>query len=238
MSNGQEGVVRKGQQQPRKRAQNQRKDDPQVSQKELKSNLPKYMGDKGIEVYPSMPVQFGRLKAKVFGGKFREWVPNQRRVVSVKMAAEIDHPHDISIPTRDFSVPDVNDMHKGIAKALEAIYNGNDLYAGCMGGIGRTGLFMACLAKVMFDYDAMAKNGEVPRRDPVRYVREHYFSHAVETDDQKEFIQAFNTRTHCTWLWDKLEEKEPQVVEREVIREKVVYHFNPFLALVQMFDKK
>jgi hypothetical protein len=222
---------------PRKpRAKNQRKDDQQV--RELKSTLPKYMADKGIEAYPSMPVQFGRLTAKVFGGKFEEWTPGQRRVVSVKMAAEISREHDISIPTHDFSTPDINDMHKGIAKALEAIYNGSDLYVGCKGGIGRTGLFMACLAKVMFDYDFLQKAGEVKYRDPVRYVREHYFEHAVETEEQKQFVNSFNTREHTRWLKSVL---DPQVVRvPEVVVKTVevpVYHFNPFLAIAQFFGR-
>jgi hypothetical protein len=219
---------------PRKpRAKNQRKDDQHMHPKQ---NQPKYMEDKGVEAYSSMPVQFGRLTAKVFGGPFMEYVPGQRRVVSVKMAAEIMREHDISIPTHDFSTPDINDMHKGIAKALEAIYNGNDLYVGCKGGIGRTGLFMACLAKVMFDYDFLQKAGEVKYRDPVRYVREHYFEHAVETEEQRQFVNSFNTREHTRWLKSVLDPQVVRVPEVVVKRVEVpIYHFNPFLAIAQFF---
>ena len=46
-----------------------------------------------------------------------------------------------------------------------------------MGGIGRTGLFLAALAKL---------SGE---KDPVAYVRKHYMPHAVETQQQQDFIK-------------------------------------------------
>lgn len=221
----------------------QRKDDqPKAvpAPQELKSTLPKYMADKGVEAYPSMPVQFGPLKATVFGGKFREWVPGQRRVVAVKMAAEVDHPHDISIPTEDYSTPKYSDMHKGLAKALEAIKNGNDLYVGCFGGIGRTGLFMACLAKTMFDFERESSQlhvgGKEVLEDPVRYVREHYNPHAVETPEQSQFVHNFSTSEHVAWL---KAQTEPQVVRIPEVTvktvERVVYHFNPFLALYQLF---
>lgn len=204
---------------------------------------PKMQADKGMDLTRSMPVQFGPIKAQVFGGPFYEWVPGQRRIVSVKMAAEVDHPHDISIPTRDFSVPPQKDMEHGIAKALKAILDGNDLYVGCMGGIGRTGLFMACLAKVMRDYapgtnalDLTATDADKFRttNPPVLYVRKHYLSHAVETQKQQDFVDDFSTTAAVLYLRSRLN-PEPKVVERKVDHyiEVPVYYWNPWLALMQ-----
>ena len=66
---------------------------------------------------------------------------------------------------------------------------------GCMGGIGRTGLMLALLAKSF---------GE---EDPVRYVRATYYSHAVETAAQKQFIAEFKVPLSVRlriWLKRKL----------------------------------
>lgn len=203
---------------------------------------PKYMQDTGVESFPSMPVEFGAVKATVFGGPFEEYVPGQRRLVSVKMAEELDLPHDISIPTRDFHTPNLADLHLGLREALKAILAGNDLYVGCKGGIGRTGLFMACLAKVMFDYDKES-GGICPTQTPVQYVREHYYHKAVETDEQKAFIGRFDTTEHVNFLLDELQPlPEVKVQVREVVKEvvKEVYVFNPFKAFLQFWglDKR
>lgn len=187
-----------------------------------------------------MPVRFGKVKAQIFGGPFRHYVPRNRRLVGVKMAAEVSHPHDINIPTRDFSVPDLKDMHIGVQQALQAILDGNDIYVGCMGGTGRTGLFMGCLAAVMFDFAGPVAELEsvFGMSDPVKYVRKHYRPHAIETDEQEIFVRNFPTKGHVDWLKSQL---QPPVVvhtiEKPVDRivEVPVYTFNPFAALAQMF---
>lgn len=158
-----------------------------------------------------MPIQFGRVKANIYGGPFPEYVPGQRRLVSVKLAAEIDLPHDIGIPTQDFNVPDFPTMHEGVHKALEAILQGNDIYAGCKGGVGRTGLFMACMAKVMLAYDPSIQIPEPPALGraenlppAVKYVRATYLDHAVETATQQRFVESFSTGEHVAFLSQQL----------------------------------
>jgi len=49
---------------------------------------------------------------------------------------------------------------------------------GCLGGHGRTGTALACLAVLA---------GHSPA-DAVAWVRTHYCDHAVETDDQAAFV--------------------------------------------------
>lgn len=51
----------------------------------------------------------------------------------------------------------------------------------CGGGRGRTGTALACLAVL----------DGVPAADAVRYVRERYHPHAVETPWQKRFVRRF-----------------------------------------------
>jgi protein-tyrosine phosphatase len=100
----------------------------------------------------------------------------------VKMAAEIDRPCEVDVPTVDFQVPDVKTLKAGLLKAYRALQKGKPVYVGCMGGIGRTGLFLACLAKV----SGIA--------DPVKFVRAHYYGHAVETAEQKALVKAIDVR--------------------------------------------
>lgn len=112
----------------------------------------------------------------VTGGPFRDAAPGY---TSVKMAAEIDLPCDIDIATEDFSVPPRGPAMRGLISAIDCILEGRPVYVGCMAGRGRTGLFMALLAKA-FGED-----------DPVRYVRANYYAHAVETHGQLKYVNDF-----------------------------------------------
>ena len=60
---------------------------------------------------------------------------------------------------------------------------------GCLGGQGRTGLFLALLAKVW----GIA--------DPVKYVRRVYLRRAVETRDQEEWVADFEASGLRRWLF-------------------------------------
>jgi len=137
------------------------------------------------------------VDAMIYGGPFRKYREGTRRLVGVKMAVEIDHPHEISIPTEDYSVPDVLDLRGGMIEAIQEMRKGKDVYAGCMGGVGRTGLFMACMTKV-----AMTACPEEYEEDldPVLYVRSNYNPHAVETQQQMRFVSTFDTSPILKYL--------------------------------------
>lgn len=142
-----------------------------------------------MELKKSIPFRAGVVNATIFGGPFRQYETGTRRLVGVKMAREIDHPHDISIPTKDYSVPDPDDMIAGLLAAIERMAEGNDLYVGCLGGIGRTGLFMAVAAKTLIAYH----DGEYAKNtDPVKLVRAYYLPHAVETSEQLSYVASFD----------------------------------------------
>lgn len=164
-----------------------------------------------MQLKNGIPVLIGTISGHVFGGRYKSFVDGTRRLVGVKMAEEIDHPHQISIPTEDFSVPDVTDMQYGLIDALTAMKRGNDVYAGCMGGIGRTGLFMGCMAKVMQDLGA---RGTVPTmyvHDPVDFVRNHYNGHAIETEEQRRYVRTFDTAIVLRWVDQELAQKVVEV---------------------------
>lgn len=199
---------------------------------------------KQTELNGSIEFKAGAVKGQIFGGRFRDYVPGTRRLVGIKMAAEITHPHEFKVDTEDYSVPSQKDMTAGVLYAIEQLAKGNDIYVGCMGGIGRTGLFMGCMAKVMQDYAKTHLNTEIAINDVVKYVRESYYEHAMETEQQKKYATMFDT-TPALKLLSKLDNDKPaevKIVEKLVIREKEVVK-EVFLtpmewAMRLMFGKK
>jgi len=127
-------------------------------------------------------ISIGDKTVNIFGGSFLN-APTGKDWCLVKMAKEIDRPCDISIPTVDFSTPDKDSLLDGMKLAYIALFKGKKLYVGCMGGVGRTGLFLASMAKVsLYLGDAFFwENGLLP----VAYVKSQYSPHAVETVDQQ-----------------------------------------------------
>ena len=145
----------------------------------------------------SIPLRIGNLiNTTVYGGPYRE-VPGD--MFGVKMAVEIAAAHDVNIPTEDFNVPQVSDLTAGVVKALMAMMTGRTVYAGCWGGIGRTGIFLAALVKVQIEYRKL-KHRAGRGDDPVLYVRQHFMTDAVETDQQMQFIEDFDVSSIVTWL--------------------------------------
>lgn len=131
-------------------------------------------------------MKLGKSDRVIVGGPYRE---KPLYMVGVKMAAEIKAPCEVSIPTKDFSVPSVDLMQEGIKQTLPYLALRQPVYVGCMGGLGRTGLFMACLAKVLgYPY-------------PISHVRQYYNPHAVETSSQEDYVQYFPHEELQKSLW-------------------------------------
>ena len=97
---------------------------------------------------------------------------------------------DLLLAIPDFSVPDQSPDHvrEVLRRTLQAALEGKEVYVGCMGGWGRTGLFLALLAKA---------TGE---RDPVAYVRKHYSPRAVETVAQARYVASFDVSEVQVWF--------------------------------------
>lgn len=127
---------------------------------------------RGVIVLPMLNGAF----YSVYGGMFVKRPPGY---LGVKMAVEINRPCDVSVPVVDFSIPTPAEMELGLSQTVKLILSGSPVYVGCAGGIGRTGLMLAVLAKA-WGVD-----------DPISYVRSQYFAHAVETKQQIDFVSNF-----------------------------------------------
>ena len=86
------------------------------------------------------------------------------------------------IDWEDFGLPADRDR---AAEQIRAAYaraaRGELVEVGCVGGLGRTGTVLACMAVL----------AGVPAGDAVAWVREHYDAHAVETPEQEQWVQWF-----------------------------------------------
>ncbi len=89
-----------------------------------------------------------------------------------------DHGH---IDWPDFGMPANTPTVIGALKTvLERARSGQDIEVGCLGGHGRTGTALACLAVLT----------GLPALDAVAWVRSSYCAKAVETPGQEAFIAA------------------------------------------------
>lgn len=154
--------------------------------------------------YIALPA-FRGSEFRMYGGPYLK-IP--QGMVGVKMAAEISAPCEVDIPTRDYCTPGLEAMRDGLYETIEYILEGNPVYAGCMGGIGRTGLILALVAKAW------------GIEDPVAYVRKNYYSHAVETKEQMEYVANFeiNPALKKKIFWGK--------VKNVLKRKKVLTNYN------------
>jgi protein-tyrosine phosphatase len=87
----------------------------------------------------------------------------------------------IYLPTADFGTPEVGAFRRALDEALQAAHGGKNLAIHCHAGLGRTGVFAACLAKLVFNLDG---------RQAFAWVRQS-IPGAVENEDQLDFIEAF-----------------------------------------------
>ena len=87
------------------------------------------------------------------------------------------------IDWEDFGLPlDWHRASEKIATAFHTAQAGRRLEIGCVGGIGRTGTVLACMAVL----------AGVEARDAVGWVREHYRRDAVETAEQERWVRWFS----------------------------------------------
>jgi hypothetical protein len=81
----------------------------------------------------------------------------------------------------DFGVPDGRVLAAALDALLARAHAGERVEIGCYAGHGRTGTALACLAVIK----------GVPAVDAVEWVRSRYCSAAVETPDQRAFVETF-----------------------------------------------
>ena len=82
----------------------------------------------------------------------------------------------------DFGVPaDADALRAALQRLLDHARAGEVVEVGCLGGHGRTGTALACLAVLT----------GTPAEAAVDWVRTHYCADAVETDAQRAFVASF-----------------------------------------------
>jgi hypothetical protein len=85
----------------------------------------------------------------------------------------------------DFGVPaDRDDADREIASAFERARRGERVEVACVGGHGRTGTVLACMAIL----------AGVPSGEAVTWVRETYCQRAVQEPSQQYWIERFSER--------------------------------------------
>lgn len=87
----------------------------------------------------------------------------------------------IHAPVEDFSIPGPGAFQAPIHDTLKAAQSGKTVVIHCQAGRGRTGMFAACLAKVV-----LGLSGE----DAVAWVRQ-YVPDAVQTAQQFRYVENF-----------------------------------------------
>ena len=86
------------------------------------------------------------------------------------------------IDWEDFGLPaDGEATAEAICTAFSRARHGDRVEVGCIGGLGRTGTVLACMAILA---------GTAPSQ-AVRWVRDHYDPAAVETPEQEEWVLWF-----------------------------------------------
>ena len=90
-------------------------------------------------------------------------------------------PHD-HLDWPDFGVPaDKQALRDALRAVLARARRGESVEVGCLGGHGRTGTALACLAVLT----------GTPSADAVAWVRANYCAKAVETVEQEALVSAF-----------------------------------------------
>lgn len=137
-----------------------------------------YESHPALEINPELPLVYGgscshpaKEDADVYIG-FDHSMSFSYRSFPWKVGDEfLYHIQDMSTPK---DAPSFHKMIKWSAKQLEA---GRIIHAGCIGGHGRTGMFLAALVYHI-----------TQRKDAIEFVRENYCKKVVETQEQVEFL--------------------------------------------------
>jgi protein-tyrosine phosphatase len=86
----------------------------------------------------------------------------------------------IHLPISDCSIPGIQDLVQTLDQTIAHAKSGHHIVVHCSAGIGRTGLFAACLAKKVWSY-----TGD----EALQWVR-RYIPGAVETPEQQQFVKS------------------------------------------------
>jgi hypothetical protein len=108
----------------------------------------------------------------------RDKAPTFGLYLDQRWAPPWDHAH---LPWVDLGVPDATELRVALEDVLDRSRRGEHVEVGCLGGHGRTGTALACLAVLT----------GTPPGEAVAWVRATYCEKAVETDEQDAFVASF-----------------------------------------------
>ena len=87
----------------------------------------------------------------------------------------------IHLPIPDFGTTKREVFEKAIDEAIHHIQSGGNLVIHCLAGLGRTGMFAACLAKRLLKFEG---------QEAIDWVRSNVVG-AVENPRQERFVHEF-----------------------------------------------
>jgi protein-tyrosine phosphatase len=134
-----------------------------------------------VRVTGTLPLTIGGRPVTITGGPF-DAIPDGAFGVCLEPRAEKAGMADILLPTPDFGLPEEPALRYAVGAVLAQLEAdpARPVHVGCRAGIGRTGLFLACLAR------AAGVEG-----DALDHVRRHYLADAAETAAQEAMARAF-----------------------------------------------
>jgi protein-tyrosine phosphatase len=110
----------------------------------------------------------------------REEMPSFGLYLDERWSPPWQHAH---LEWPDFGVPaDIDALRTALLDLLERSRRGESVEVGCLGGHGRTGTALACLAVL----------AGVPPANAVAWVRANYCRKAVETREQEALVASFS----------------------------------------------
>ncbi len=118
---------------------------------------------------------------RIIGGPFNDFAAPAIGVC-LEMRSRLANLADVRIDVPDFTAPTQAQLHQGLLDTLRLMQAAPDLpvYVGCAAGLGRTGTFIAALARLAGIEDAVA------------WTRAHYDRRAVETKEQEAAVAALD----------------------------------------------